>query len=554
MTTITSKFLLLVRTIRFLKPVQITARLKNAVYKPAVRPLAGMVKRFPVNHVAMLPKTESIELLGGSQPPIFTFLGASKSWSNSIDWEDLSTDRLWRYNLHYFDFLNCPILLKQTGSTNDAGVVLIDDWINNNTPGVGTGWEPYPLSLRIVNWVKWSYAGGRLTPPMHDSLATQAGRLEQTLEYHILANHLFANAKAMVFAGSYFEGGLADKWLQVGLRLVERGLCEQVLDDGGHYERSPMYHHIILEDVLDLIGLAKTHDSLQGQLIDAATLKRWETIALRMLEWAETMSHPDGNIAFFNDAALHIAPTADRLAAYASALGLQEPARQVESKYFADSGYVRMCKSTATVLMNVAQTAPDYQPGHTHADSLSLEFSLSDGRVLVNSGTSTYNVDELRAFQRSTAAHNTVIVDDKNSSEVWSGFRVARRARVHDTLVTFNEETDYVSANHDGYCINGNVVHHREVSLSQSQLSVLDKIHGNYESAVAHFFIHPDITVIEGDQCLVTANGTKVTWQVDGGHATVDSSMWYPEFGKSVKNHCLRVTFNSPECRVSFNY
>ena len=63
-----------------------------------------------------------------------------------------------------------------------------------------------------------------------------------------------------------------------------------------------------------------------------------------------------------------------------------------------------------------------------HADNLSFEWSLGEQRVLVNSGTSLYGVSSERHRQRKTKSHNTVEIDGFDSSEIWSGFRVARRA------------------------------------------------------------------------------------------------------------------------------
>src|SRR6185436_7069489 len=90
------------------------------------------------------------------------------------------------------------------------------------------------------------------------------------------------------------------------------------------------------------------------------------------------------------------------------------------------SGYVRIQRDPVLVIFDAAPVGPDYLPGHAHADTLSFELSWGDRRVITNSGTSTYSVGPRRAWERSTAAHNTVEIDDENSSEVWGGFRVAR--------------------------------------------------------------------------------------------------------------------------------
>ncbi|MFO1266416.1 MAG: heparinase II/III family protein [Rubrivivax sp.] len=111
--------------------------------------------------------------------------------------------------------------------------------------------------MRIVNWIKWFLAGEPAQAPWLASLAVQARWLAQRLEWHLLGNHLFANAKALFFAGLFFEGREADEWLATGARILERELPEQVLDDGGQFERSPMYHALALEDVLDLLNVLR---------------------------------------------------------------------------------------------------------------------------------------------------------------------------------------------------------------------------------------------------------------------------------------------------------
>ena len=50
--------------------------------------------------------------------------------------------------------------------------------------------------------------------------------------------------------------------------------------------------------------------------------------------------------------------------------------------------------------------------------------------LLIDTGTSTYAAGAVRDRERSTAAHNTLEVDGRDSTEVWGAFRAGRRARV----------------------------------------------------------------------------------------------------------------------------
>nr|AIA14495.1 Unknown Function [uncultured bacterium] len=170
-------------------------------------------------------------------PTRFRFLNAEREVLTQADWNAAGVDKLWLYNLHYFDDLNAA----DAGARSAWHRASIEKWIAENPPDTGNGWEPYTLSLRIVNWIKWALAGNALTPTALHSLAVQCRYLSRRLEYHLLGNHLFANAKALVFAGLFFEGPEADAWLRTGLDILRREVPEQVLPDGGHFERSPMY-------------------------------------------------------------------------------------------------------------------------------------------------------------------------------------------------------------------------------------------------------------------------------------------------------------------------
>ena len=78
--------------------------------------------------------------------------------------------------------------------------------------------------------------------------------------------------------------------------------------------------------------------------------------------------------------------------------------------------------------------------------------SICDQRVFVNSGTSEYGLSSRRLNQRKTFSHNTVEVDGKDSSLVWSGFRVANRARVIARHAEIKDNHCIeLNASHNGY-------------------------------------------------------------------------------------------------------
>jgi len=463
----------------------------------------------------------------------FTFLNETHTVQSASDWNHPQREKLWLYNLHYFDDLTATDAERRSGWHR----ALIQRWIEENPPATGNGWEPYPTSLRIVNWIKWGLAGNRLEADWLDSLAGQATWLEQNLETHLLGNHLFANAKALIFAGLFLQGEEAERWYKIGRTLVERELPEQVLKDGGNFELSTMYHLIFLEDLLDLENI---HFAFRCELPDAIS----EAIPL-MMQWMKQMCHPDGEIAFFNDAALGVTPSVSEIEEYGERLGFSVIDGGLSEAGFVDlpySGYSRIEVVDAIAIVDRAAVGPDYLPGHAHADTLSYELSLFGQRVIVNSGTSVYGVGAQRQLERGTSKHSTVIVDGENSSEIWGGFRVARRARV---LTRDSVEQDgkwVLSGSHDGYRrLSGKPVHHREWSISQRQMVIRDRISGQGVHHVAAVFpIHPKVSVNspQGQRLILHVNDHPVEVAIEGeGKLELHPSSFHPEFGRSVGNY-----------------
>ncbi len=472
---------------------------------------------------------------------------------DAIGWDGDGPEKLWRYNQHYFDDLNAINSGDRTNWHRD----LIADWIASNPPGVGTGWEPYPVSLRIVNWVKWGLAGNDLSADARQSLATQTRWLTRRLEIHLLGNHLFANAKALIFAGIYLDGPEADRWRKIGFGILARQVPEQILADGGHFERTTMYHALALEDLCDLINVARTGAGAltPRQRRQAAD---WAERVPAMVRWLRAMSHPDGDIALFNDAASGIAPTFDQLSSYVQRLDLNIGPPSNGPAWLAESGYARLETPQAVAFVDLAPVGPDYLPGHAHADTLSIELSVYGKRLLVNSGTGRYGAGAERLRQRGTAAHNTVVIAGEDSSEVWGGFRVARRARILERAVDLGGGVQVAGGSHDGYRrLPGRPVHERRVTLDDAQCVITDCVSDRSVPAIARFHFHPDVAVVatgEASGVATLADGRAVAWSVDGGKMWIESATWHPRFGHVVANVCLCVRLREGRSVVAWNW
>lgn len=467
-----SCLLLVLRTLRYLRCRQVVYQLWYRL-RPA-HPLGYYLRRAsttgvcgkPLQACLSIPKEESWER--GSTPS-FCFVHIKSLFSG---WNDLSHGALWCYNLNYMDYLG------QSSMTYEEGAEWIERFIEN-VESITLGLDPYPISLRAINWVKFISAHNDKIPTetkiRWDSyLYAQILRLRDRLEYHLLGNHLLENAYALYITSLYFAD--AKLWEEATSLLLTE-LKEQVLSDGAHYELSPMYHTILLDRLLDCYNFSVHNLRFSDQKPVESELKRY---VIMMLGHLHSIVYRDKTIPLFNDSAYGIAPSYTDLYAYATRLGIE-----AEPIPMAHSGYRWLRASEIEMLVDIGNVMASYQPGHTHADTLSYELRLRGVPIVVDTGISTYNKTARREYERSTIAHNTVVLGGASSSEVWSSFRLGRRARV---TVSLDGPTE-VEASHDGY---GSVRHTRHFILVDDGIQITDSLHPRTSQAISYIHLAPE--------------------------------------------------------------
>lgn len=519
-----TRYARLARTLRHIQPRQAANRVLRrfaptppiASTAPPRRGPGGPWQGCAGRHQSMLSATR------------FRFLAREAEIACAEDWNRSDVPRLWLYNLHYFD----DLLAREAPAREAWHRAIISRWMAENPPLRGAGWEPYPSSRRLVNWICWALAGNALPAGAEASLMTQARAIRSRLEWHLRGNHLFANAKALVFAGTFFTGHEAEGWLNQGLRLLVDEIDEEILSDGGHFELSPMYHAIVAEDMLDLIQLAELFPQV---LKGPSRFQRWHQRAEAMLDWLAAMCHPDGDIALFNDAAFDQARPPKALFRHAERLGLSVRAPEPGILHLASSGFVRLRGGPWVGLFDVGEVGAAYIAGHAHADTLSIELSYCGERLISNGGTSIYEAGAQRDAERSTAAHATVEIDGESSSETWGGFRVGRRAHPIDVRTGSDGAALSATAAHDGYrFLTGRPVHRRTLTITETNVQIRDRIEGaGRHDVVGRLPLHPGNIVHEApDGWRVETAGGRLDVVVDGPVTCgIETGTFAPAFG-----------------------
>jgi uncharacterized heparinase superfamily protein len=535
-----TKTIRLYHTIKYLKLKQVVWRVIYLV--PRFRnpeTVCPATKSIPFIHIDKLGVTEDYDH--------FLFLNEENQLSK-IGWDNPSQSKLWRYNLHYFDCLN-QVELKN--ERVELQINIINKWIIENQFGKGTGWEPYPTSLRIINWIKWHFKTNGLSDESKLSLWNQVLWLAGRPEYHLLGNHLFINAKALLFACLFFGLDENSSIYRKALKILKEELSEQFLRDGAHFELSPMYHSLAMEDLLDLYQLkSRLPSNFPSQEIQEKFLSG--------MNWLSYLSYENGELAYFNDCANGIAPTFKELKDLGKRLGFNWKLNSDNKfNYLQKSGFAIVKDENIHLIADIGDIGPDYLPGHAHADTLSFELALKGKRIIVNSGTGEYGLSDERLRQRGTSAHSTIELDGKSSSEVWSGFRVARRARITDVEIFDEDKKLEFSAVHDGYTrIASKPLHKRKWKMKDGCLEVVDEVTGSRNSVQLRFYLHPDILIdmIDGYILLSTSLEKLAKFKTDQNVQVVDTT-YHDKFGSSQKNKCLLITGTTPfSSKVSISW
>lgn len=427
----------------------------------------------------------------------FSFLNRTVDFGPpvAIDWNYPDLGKLWTYNLNYFEYL------RQPGLNPPTGEALILSWVAAEASHKD-GWEPYPNSLRLVNWLQFYRSSGMPVPDkVHHSICRQYVNLRGKLEYHLGGNHLLENALALAVTARY----LNDKpGIRKADKMLRTELSEQYLPDGSHYERSVMYHLVLLWRQLDVYSWV----SVSEAPADTELAQMLKDALVSQLAYADYIVTPDGRFPHFNDSSAGIAPDWGAVRAYASGLGLlpENPdaqrslLRSGRLKVLDDSGYrVWNFSAAHSLFIDAAPIGPDDIPGHAHADSLSFVLYVAGQPVVIDPAISTYEKNARRAWERSTVAHNTVTVGNNlNSSDVWGGFRVGKRART--TILA--DKPGLLTARHNGF---PGTRHTRTWREADNIITIDDHLTGTYTTGTARLHFAPGLGPVLSENTLSVA-------------------------------------------------
>ena len=543
-------------TVKYLRPTQIAGQFAKTFIMnskpmathydgPALRRMQTLVPALDLD-ARYLSRFSAEEVMNNE----ITLIGET----HALDLASWSVDAspLWRFNLHYFEY--AIALAAKYSNTGDISYYnkfkeLVISWIAANPAGQGDGWHPYTISMRLPNLFicfdlleKIFEEDTTFKDITIQSIYTQYRILIKRKEIWQLGNHYFENLKTIIICSLLFnEHEVFNRHINIFLREVS----EEILPDGVHFELSIMYHKIILEDILRTASWLRQAGKPQ--------YRELMPVIEKMVSAMASLEKGMGKTPLFNDSGDGVAKECSALLLAANELFGVQP---VYSDSFDSSGYHKLYDNNIALMFDAGTIGPSYMPGHGHCDCLSFELSVDNKPLFVNSGTYQYQ-GKYRNYFRTTRAHNTQMVGDKEQSECWGEHRVARRV----SLVKADKSAHSITASCSSF---SGDKHTRSVSLKDNILSVMDRTNVK-TAATVHSYLHlvmgvsPVVTrgklrvlCDTGTVCDISMHGCSAAIHTDGELAN-----YAPEFGVLQRGSAIEFSWPSDSSQhgyeVNFN-
>ena len=464
-------------------------------------------------------------------------------FSPALDYRDVQEAGdckfVWEPNRHH-QLVVLGRAYRVSGDIRFANAVVeqLNSWLTQNPYGVGMNWRSgLELGVRLINWV-WALDLIEESKAIDDQLRA---RLLDSISRHIweidrkysrgssVGNHLIGEAAGVFVATSYFRNlRHASKWRERSWEILDKEIINQTYPDGGTVEQTIGYHLFVLQ----FFVVAGITARATGQEFPKSYWSRLE----KMFEFLAVLSEGgdrlpafgDGDDGYVLDLGHDPRSVREWLAVGAAMFGRSDfkalaggYAEPVEwllgkagrqsfkaipeaqnktstSKAFKDSGYYLLqhgefdSPDRISVVFDCGPLGMEPLAGHGHADALSFTLRAFGRDVLVDAGTYDYfSYPKWREYFRSARAHNTIVIDGRDQSEMLGLFLWGRKAKARCLSWEPSDVGGKVVGEHDGYaCLKDPVTHRRTLELDGQErvLVVRDDIVGREKHDIALSF------------------------------------------------------------------
>lgn len=508
---------------RGIRPLQ---KLGDLARNNPFAPLAGlgMPQRVP-DHLRVVPPdpwagdaARGRDMIAG----IFRFAGQTFE-KEEVSWKPQGAKAEWLAELHGFEWLRD---LRSVGGDRARRMAreMVGYWLNHHDkPQLGdAAWQPETTGVRLAAWISFhdffcASADDNFRHAWFSSLVKQARYLSKILPAHLAGIPLMRALKGLAYSGLALDEG--EERLEQAFRMILRELNMQILPDGGHVSRSPQATFEFLQCLVDLrTAVTAARLDLPSELQHAID---------KLAPAVKFFRHSDGAFCQFNGGQEGNPNICD-------ATLMHSGARGKAMKSLPHSGYEKIQLGRASVIMDVGLSGMPKYSARAHAGLLSFEYGFGKDRVIVNCGTTAVD-GKWRDLLRTTAAHSTLVVDNRNACTFDENGQLTTRPEMTCNR-SEDEQMAEIAASHSGYMPRYGLLHHRRLRLLDGGETLWgeDILAGKAGAHFAvRFHLHPCIQaslIQDGSEVLLRArSGIGWRFAAENVQMAIDDSVYAGE-------------------------
>lgn len=437
------------------------------------------------------------------------------TFTKDIIWDKTpNNDEEWIFMLNrhrYWITLGQAYVLTKDEKYTKTFIRQLTHWIKNVRPVEGTEkttWRTIEAGIRGENWIKaYSYFSNseyideETTRIFVESLKEHGEYLYNNYgDARKLSNWGVLESHGLLVIGLFLnDKELSEKYIQESLRRLEEQIYLQVMEDGMHWEQSPMYLNEVLHCYLDTIKLCKRNNIEIPNIILEKTKKLAyanlymkkpnhkqicqsdsDDTDLRDMLTKATYLFKDGILKFGSYEEI------DFESIWSLGYDSIKKYKDIKAKYpeyvsyaFEDSGNYYMRSGWSENDNYMYFHCGTLGSGHGHADLLHISVFANGEDYLIDPGRYTYiEGNKEREYLKSCKAHNTTIVDDEEFTKLngsWSYNSVATPIK-HPFIS--KDAYDYLEGSHLGYMSKGIFTNRSVIYIKPDIWVLVDRFYG----------------------------------------------------------------------------
>lgn len=454
---------------------------------------------------------------------VFSFVGQSIA-REDLSWNPAAAKDEWISALHAFEWLRD---LRSVGGDRARRMAreMVASWIAQYQKYDALAWRADVMGARIKSWILFyeffcDTAPDDFRKGYFSSLIYQSRYLAKVVPGTLKGIPLMKALQGLAYSGIALEDG--DARLERAFALILRQIDEQILADGTHVSRSPQATFDFLQMLVDIrVALIAAKIDIPDDIQHAID---------RMTPAVKFFRALDGGLSHFNGGREGNAHLCEITLQHSGARGKA-------MKSLPHAGYERITQGRASLIMDVGLPVTSSFSDRAHAGLLSFEYAYGRERVIVNCGTCEIG-GKLREALRSTAAHSTVVVDNRNAcqfdAEGLLSSRPDMRARRHEDAGVAE-----IEASHAGYLPRFGLQHRRLVRLLDEGETLFgeDILAGRAGVSYAvRFHLHPGIqaSVIQDGQAVLLRAKGGIGWRfaTESAKIEIEESVYSADGGE----------------------